>query len=131
MSRGMSNMRGVDQRNQYVHVEQELRGSSSRNAFTISDVTITPALRTGSSGTPLRSLSAAGGRREERANSDTTSSMVLLVCCAIALAAVSTSSSMVNAVRILNPMNIKHHASCIKRHGKTIALAAVSVTVDL
>ena len=72
MGRVVPNMARVDQRDEYVDVNKKSHGVSSRSALTISGVTITLGLRTGSSGTPFRSPDGAGGRSALRANSDTT-----------------------------------------------------------
>ncbi len=73
----MAHMRGIDQGDENVDVEQKRHGSSSRNALTISSVTTGLPFCTGRRGTPLRSRSAAGLRKERRAKSETTSPTVL------------------------------------------------------
>src|SRR5258707_10080701 len=99
MGRFVSDMGRVDERDENIHIEQVGHGSSSRRLLTMSWVTITPGLRTDSSGTPLRSASSAGGRSERRGGSETPSPPLLFVFCAEALAGLRPSASLASVVR--------------------------------
>src|SRR3989338_11218578 len=117
MRRVVLDMRGVNQRDEHVYVEQESHpGNSSRNWFTSSGVTAAAPARTGSRGTPLRALPfCALGRSAFRVSSEITSPILLCCNAARLFAAASTSSSMERVVRILHLMkltsNITHHTS--------------------
>jgi hypothetical protein len=67
----VTNMDRIDQGDQHIHVQQEGHESSSRNALTMSRVTVAPFSRTGRRGMLLRSAPADGGRRAWRASSET------------------------------------------------------------
>src|SRR4030067_579457 len=128
MRRIVLNMRGIDQRDQHIHIGQENHpGNSSRNRFNNSGVTAVAPARTGSKGTPLRALPPGIlGRSACRVSSEMTSPTLL--CCREAkpLAAARTSSSMDRVVRILYLLKdcIKHHASSIRQYALPTAMTS-------
>ena len=112
---------GVDQRNQCVDVEQKpAHGNSSRCWATSSGVTGRDPARTASKGTPFRSC-----RREAMGFSacldkaEITSPTLLFCLAASPLATASTSSSMVNVVRM---WRVPGCTSNIKNHGFSSAM---------
>src|SRR5580704_18572703 len=81
--------------------KQECHSDTPRSAFTVSSVTTAPSALRGSSGIPFRLIEDCGRCKARRARLDTTSPMLRCCCWAIALAAISTSSSRDNVVRML------------------------------
>ncbi len=69
----MLDMGGIEQRDQYIDVEQKRHGNSSFSWATSSGVTGVASDRNGSNGTPLRiaGVTAVLGRSPWRANPDT------------------------------------------------------------
>src|SRR5260221_10524788 len=113
MGRFVSDMGRVDERDENIHIEQVGHGSSSRRLLTMSWVTITPGLRTDSSGTPLRSASSAGGRSERRGNSETNSPVVLFLLFAVGFGARRTPASVAGGGGMGGSLRIKHYPTLL------------------
>src|SRR3984957_4313505 len=114
----MQDMRGVDQGDQHIYVQQEpYHGNSSRNLCTSSEVTREVFAWTGSSGTPFRVFrSISAGRSARRARAEMTSPTLLRSAAASSFAAASTSSSIAKVVRMAKqlPLFAYHQSSYIR-----------------
>ena len=112
MRRIMVNVEPIDQGNQYVHIEQERHGNSSRSRFTSSIVTGLPSGRRGSRGTPLRVLACRlRGARPFLASVEITSPTLFPSLAASPFAAARTSSSMASVVLMHQSSRINHQKS--------------------
>ena len=125
----MKHMSGIDQGDQYVHIEKKPRhGNSSRSCCTSSEVTRVAPFRSLRRGTPFRLLALlSGGDRARRAKEEITSPIDLFSYVAISFAALSTSSSITSVVRI----GICGHASNINHQSSYIKCACQNNRLDL
>ncbi len=111
----------IDERDQYIHVEEEPgHGSSSWSWRTSSEVTLDAPGRTESRGTPLRVPPLEGaGRSAVLASEEITSPTVFRSEAAISFAAERTSSSIARVVRNGHPP-LSHHASIITHQDRVV-----------